>query len=122
MKNDSHSRRETNMKLHLTVILLALPAVLAQSTEAPKHPPNVFYMQAPGPGPMEHTFDFVASEFSFDGAVVKNAPYSAEAVTEMTQRLVDGNRISNKMTSNLYRDSEGRTRREEKLGAIGPWA
>jgi hypothetical protein len=70
----------------------------------------------------EHTFDFVASEFSFDGNVVKNAPYSAEAVTEMTQRLVDGNRIATKSTANLYRDSEGRTRREEKLGAIGPWS
>jgi hypothetical protein len=79
-------------------------------------------MRVPGPGMAEHTFDFVASEFSFDGNVVKNAPYSAEAVTEMTQRLTDGNRIATKSTANLYRDSEGRTRREEKLGAIGPWS
>jgi hypothetical protein len=68
-------------------------------------------------------FQVVTSEsFSFDGAVVKNAPYSAEAVTETTQSLADGNRISRKTKSALYRDSEGRTRREDTLGAIGPWA
>src|SRR3984893_3715791 len=69
------------------------------------------------------TFEYMATQsFSFDGAVVKNAPYSAEAVTETTQRLADGNRIARKTNSTLYRDSEGRTRREEALGAIGPWA
>jgi hypothetical protein len=69
------------------------------------------------------TFEYVASQsFSFDGNVVKNAPYSAEAVTETTQPLADGNRISRKTNATLYRDSEGRTRREESLGAIGPWA
>ncbi len=69
------------------------------------------------------TFQFVTSEsFRFEGNPVKNAPYSAEAVTETTQSLADGNRISRKTKSTLYRDSEGRTRREETLGAIGPWA
>jgi hypothetical protein len=69
------------------------------------------------------TFEYMATQsFSFDGAVVKNAPYSAEAVTESTQRLADGNRIVRKTNATMYRDSEGRTRREEALGAIGPWA
>jgi hypothetical protein len=76
---------------------------------------------APGAGAVPN-FTFIASEFSFEGAVVKNAPYSAEAVTETTQRLADGNRIARKNTAKLYRDSQGRTRREEALGAIGPWA
>jgi hypothetical protein len=34
--------------------------------------------------------------------------------------LGDGNRIVNKSTSALYRDSEGRTRREQTLKSIGP--
>jgi hypothetical protein len=103
-------------------ILIAVPVAFAQLNEAKRE--NFFYMQAPPPPPgaMDHTFEFVASEFSFDGNAVKNAPYSAEAVTEITQRLADGNRISNKTTANVYRDSEGRTRREEKLGTVGPWA
>lgn len=43
---------------------------------------------------------------------IKNAPYSAEIVTEKTQTLADGNQISNKTTSLNYRDAAGRTRQE----------
>ncbi|MES3023382.1 MAG: hypothetical protein V4857_17600 [Pseudomonadota bacterium] len=43
---------------------------------------------------------------------VKNAPYSAEVVSERVQNLPDGNQISNKTTSMSYRDSAGRTRTE----------
>ena len=69
-----------------------------------------------------HTFEFVAPGYSAVRSVVKGAPYSAEAITEMKQTLSDGNRIIRKNTASVYRDSEGRTRREQKLGAIGPWA
>jgi uncharacterized protein YdeI (BOF family) len=41
------------------------------------------------------------------------APYSAEAVTESTQVLADGNRINQKSVTRVYRDGDGRTRREE---------
>ncbi len=63
-------------------------------------------------------FEYIAAEFG--GAVVKDAPYSAEAVTETTQTLADGNRIVQKNVATIYRDSQGRTRREQTLGAIGP--
>jgi hypothetical protein len=65
-----------------------------------------------------NTFVFVNSEFSFD-KLVKGAPYSAQAVTEMTQILSDGNRIVNTNTAAVYRDGEGRTRREQTLRTIG---
>ena len=65
-----------------------------------------------GPPPPDANFVFIATE-SFGGKTVKGAPYSAEAVTETIQTLSDGNRIINRITSSLYRDSEGRTRREE---------
>jgi hypothetical protein len=78
--------------------------------------------QGPPPGPPEFTFEFVAGEMAFEGRLVKDAPYSAEAVTETVQVLADGNRVTRKNTAVLYRDSEGRTRREMSLGAIGPWA
>ncbi|HEX5888216.1 MAG TPA: hypothetical protein VFY61_05915, partial [Pyrinomonadaceae bacterium] len=61
---------------------------------------------------------WVATE-NFSGKVVKGAPYSAEAVTESIQTLGDGNRIVNKFTSQVYRDSEGRTRREQTLKGLG---
>ncbi len=70
------------------------------------------------PPPPNGDFLFIASE-SFGGKVVKGAPYSAEAVTESVQVLGDGNRIVNKFNSAIYRDSEGRTRREQSLKGLG---
>ena len=74
---------------------------------------------SPPPG---DNFMFVASEMNSDGKVVKGAPYSAEALTETTQTLSDGNRIINKSTATIYRDSEGRTRREQTLRMFGALA
>src|SRR5580692_7354186 len=56
------------------------------------------------------------------GAAVRNAPYSADAVTETTQVLGDGNRIVRRTTQKLYRDSDGRERREESVLAVGALA
>ncbi|SRR6266446_4359837 len=72
-----------------------------------------------GPEARAQTFFWVESEFSFDGKLVKGSPYSAEAVTEATQVLTDGNRIVRKSSSMLYRDSQGRTRREQSLSFPG---
>ena len=74
-------------------------------------------MQTPAPG----DYIFLATEMSFGGLLVKGAPYSAQAITESNQTLTDGNRIVNKSTASVYRDSEGRTRREQTLKAIGPF-
>src|ERR1043165_881945 len=73
------------------------------------------------PPPPDSNFVFIASE-SFGGKVVKGAPYSGEAVTETIQTLSDGNRIVNRMTSSVYRDGEGRTRREQNLKGLGIFA
>jgi len=70
------------------------------------------------PPPPDANVVFFATE-SFGGKVVKGAPYSAEAVTETIQTLGDGNRIVNRITSMIYRDSEGRTRREQSLKGLG---
>src|SRR5829696_5113000 len=50
---------------------------------------------------------------------VKNSPFSAEAVSESVQTLADGNRIVRNSTSKLYRNSEGRFRREMTSGSGG---
>ena len=73
---------------------------------------------APPPPPPRGNFLFMATE-SFSGKVIKGAPYSAEAVTETVQTLADGNRIVNRITSSVYRDNEGRTRREQTLKGLG---
>ena len=53
------------------------------------------------------------------GGVVEGAPYTAEAVTEVTQTLADGNRIEQRSTAAIARDSQGRTRREQNGIALG---
>jgi hypothetical protein len=127
--------REAKMKR----ILVMLGAVLASVTlfvsvasfaqnQQPAPEPRIVVQTRIAQGPPEgppppaapaNTFVFVASEMGLGGKVVKGAPYSAEAITDTTQTLGDGNRIVNRMTSTLYRDSEGRTRREQTLKAIG---
>ena len=93
---------------------------------APISGPNGEPMPPPmGPmGPVGATgpmISFVSAVGGFGGNTVTGSPYSAEAVTEIEQRLADGNRIARKTTAAIYRDSEGRTRRDQTLGAIGPW-
>ena len=56
---------------------------------------------------------------SSEGTGVKNAPFSAEAVSESVQTLADGNRIVRSSSSKLYRNSEGRFRREMGPGFGG---
>ena len=46
------------------------------------------------------------------GKTVKGAPYSGVEVTESTQMLADGTRIHNESQTQVFRDSEGRMRRE----------
>lgn len=88
----------------------------------PPPPPGVRVPAPPGAPMGDDTLVFLSSEMSFGGKVVKGAPYSAQTVTESTQTLSDGNRIKRKNTASVYRDSEGRTRRDQELGAVGPWA
>jgi hypothetical protein len=46
------------------------------------------------------------------GRTVKGAPYSGVEINESTQVLADGTRIHNESQTQVYRDSEGRVRRE----------
>jgi len=52
-------------------------------------------------------------------AVVKGAPYSATMNNESVQTLADGNRVVQTTTGTVLRDSQGRTRQDAALPAIG---
>ncbi|HVF46466.1 MAG TPA: hypothetical protein VNA17_02760 [Pyrinomonadaceae bacterium] len=52
-------------------------------------------------------------------SVVKNQPFSADEINESTQTLADGNRIVRSTTTKMYRNSEGRVRREIPGGKGG---
>lgn len=60
--------------------------------------------------------------FGMNGATVKSQPFSAQAINESIQILSDGNRIIRKSTTMIYRDSEGRSRREQTISSVGPFA
>src|SRR5690242_14984546 len=81
--------------------------------------------QGPGPGPgrgrggFPGGARFLGAEAGMPGRVVKNAPYSADVITESTQTLSDGNHIRQSSTVKVYRDSEGRTRREQSPNLSG---
>jgi hypothetical protein len=101
--------------MNMTLALAAAGALAAQDT------PNIVVEQRFGVKAGTagiSTMEFVAGELA-GGSPVKNAPYSAQAVTQTTQTLVDGNRIVRNSSSMIYRDSEGRERRELSLGNLG---
>ncbi len=64
-------------------------------------------------------FSLVRAEFGGSNKVVQGAPYSAQAVTQFTQTLANGDHIQRTTTASMARDSQGRTRTERSFGAIG---
>jgi len=126
-------RKLTVFSVAAALLLNAVGAAAQQGERktfvAPLEEEQIFIAQGPGapglPPPVEIRGDnliFMATEMSFSGKLVKGAPYSAQAVTESVQTLSDGNRIVRKNTAQLYRDTEGRTRREQTVSYIGPYA
>ena len=77
--------------------------------------------QPPGPGGPP-PWRLMGAEAGRPGAVVKGAPFSADVTTETTMVLQDGNHIRQTTKLRLYRDSEGRTRREQSLNSLGSLA
>lgn len=118
-------------KLIFPIVAAAAVTLLAPLGADAQRPAEITRMHAgghaggfPGVPVLQHanTFEFIAAGPAFGGELVKDAPYSAEAVTETKQTLADGNRISRTNSSKIYRDSQGRTRREQQIGALGPWS
>ncbi len=120
----NRNRRILTSVLGVALVLASAVVIFSQQPSG-----NVIFQREQEPGslprtqqPRDDTFNFISGEMSFDGKLVTGAPYSAQVVTEITQTLGDGNRIVNRVTASIYRDSEGRTRREQTLRTIGGFA
>jgi hypothetical protein len=61
-----------------------------------------------------YSFGALEVRMPFEAKIVTGAPYSADITIEQTQTLADGNRIVHRTTGHVYRDSQGRVRREEE--------
>jgi len=110
--------------LSVSALFFSAGAV-AQPRSAPPAPPEdtVFFLSNAAPLPVfgGQRIDIVRGEGDILGPVVKNKPYSARSITESTQTLADGNRIVQRNETRIFRDSQGRTRREQTLGGVGQW-
>jgi hypothetical protein len=70
-------------------------------------------------GHMGNDVTIMGAEMVSPGETVSGVPYTATEVTETTQTLSDGNKIVNKTSGTVARDSQGRVRREMTVGRIG---
>ena len=108
--------RRIGMSLILDVALV-LSAGVARAQEPPPHPGGDVMFHRVGPGddfmapPMGERIELLGFEGMHGGKVVTGAPFSAVAVSETTQTLGDGNHISRRTETNLFRDSQGRFRK-----------
>ena len=92
------------------ILILAVSAcALAQKDK------GVWLSQNLGPGPVT----IKAGGFGKADAPIQGAPYSATIKNESVQTLADGNHIRQSSTGTVARDSQGRTRQDTTLPAIG---
>ena len=100
-----------------TAVLLSSAAVSSAQEPPPGPPPQDDFI--PG-GPIGARMKILGFEEMHPGKVVTGAPYTAVGVTETTQTLADGTSINRKIQANIFRDGQGRVRRETTLPVIGP--
>ena len=89
------------------LVYIAAAGALLVSGAAAQNPEDVAKMKAELDGVMK-----MKMVGAVTGMTVKGAPYSGEEVSETNQVLADGTRIHRENRTTVYRDSEGRTRRE----------
>ncbi len=109
----------------------ALFAAAAFGQEAPPPPPDMDMIAqqppegfgGPGPGiPGFHKMELLGFAGMHGGKVVTGAPFTATAVTQSTHTLADGTKLTTKNQVTLYRDSQGRFRKEGSVPPIGDLA
>jgi len=103
------------MKRSGTYLALIVVAVLAASgaayAQGPAGPPGPGFHRG---GPME----FGRLEMGLDRKTVTGAPYSAQVSIQTSNTLGDGTHVNRQSTGAVYRDSQGRVRREMTLPAL----
>ncbi len=90
----------------------------AEESRPPRRPEGEGRGPKPGRPGMPPNARFLGAELRFGDKLVKGQPFSADTVIEDTKRLFDGTTVTKKRQGAIYRDGEGRTRREQPLEAI----
>src|SRR5215475_9817840 len=109
-------------------VVAALFAAAAFGQDVSPPPPDMVAQQAPegpgpdGPGPGVpgfHRMELLGFAGMHGGKVVTGAPFTATAITQSTHTLADGTKITNKNQVTLYRDGQGRFRKEGSMPPFG---
>ena len=100
----------------IALALLGTTAVMGQSAPPPPAPPHDMMMMMHGPGPGG---GMMAGEFG-EGKTITGSPLSGDIVTSRDTTLADGNRIHNESTTKVYRDAQGRVRRDVGVDLATP--
>lgn len=118
-----------NRKMYIYPVLsaaLLLSAGFTRAQDAPPAPPaRLAQRMGPEGGPrvlFGERMELLGFEGLPGGKVVTGAPFSATIFTETTETLQDGNVIHRTSQGALYRDTQGRTRREMAISGFGPLA
>jgi len=104
------SLRAVSSGLFCGLLLVALRSPAAAQSDAPPPPPPLA-MIAQGPGPGGPAFHHEFGE-GLENKVVTGVPMSGDLVVTRDTTLADGNHIHTQTTTRIYRDAEGRVRRE----------
>lgn len=103
-------KKQTMTMMTVVLLLMLVPVFAAQDGKVKTIEKNVIFT-APAPPPF-----LVAGAMPFDQMmdikVVTGAPFSAVGNTEAVQSLADGNKIVRRTSTQVARDSQGRTRYE----------
>jgi hypothetical protein len=115
-------RSRTILVLSATLVISA--AALPQTPGADLAPPTGHGPHGGGPGfggPFGERMELLGIG-GMHGKIVTGAPFSAAATAETKQTLADGTTIKRTIQTNLFRDAQGRVRREVTMPAFGPLA
>jgi hypothetical protein len=111
----SASLRAISTWLFFGLLLVALSSLAAAQSDAPPPPPppmaGAMMIQGPGPGGPGMMFHQEFGE-GLENKVVTGVPLSGDLVVTRDTTLADGNRIHTQNTTKVYRDADGRVRRE----------
>ncbi len=116
--------RRICMSMVLSGIFTLSPGMARAQDAAPLPPPPMAMLQVLGPeaGMSGERIELLGFEGMHGGKVVTGVPFSAVAVSETNQTLADGNHIARKTETHVFRDGQGRFRKEVSFPAIGPLA
>lgn len=101
------------MKSNAIVLGATLVSAMVASAHERTAPDETWWLDVPGQAVIVEGQPVKVVRVPLETKVVTDAPYTAEVVFESLQVLPDGNRIASRSTGRVYRDSQGRVRRED---------